>query len=292
MSSRQNSPSSAPPCGAEIIRQFEEYSKGVIRKNIFQNMSAIFNLHYDLVDMMKLYKKKQIGFQSLTLLLDVCFYHDLTVLIALEEENLLIQQEVLRQQKLREIGTRSDQKTSDATQPKQPIFLDKLQAHMRSQLSSFLRFIRDQREVINCVSKQQSLIQQKLILQILNQIEVLNSFVKLQVNGALALNSFAFLALPKFSIEVASRKFKEKSSFGFPSPEDVTEPSTGSSSVIARTIRETKNAMSGGGGGGEDDRKIPKIAAKSEFLTTILDSATATISLIALNFKVSYGYEM
>lgn len=135
-------------------------------------MKAVFNLNYDLVDLMKLYRKKQIAYQSIVLLLDICFYHDLTVLLSLE----------------------GDKPTNKPTNN-----LQLLKKQLKFKLSSFIKYIRGKNQMNTFVSKQQSLIHEKIIIQIMNSIEILQTFLK---DEARSLNSFDYLALPKFSLDL------------------------------------------------------------------------------------------
>lgn len=58
--------------------------------------------------------------------------------------------------------------------------------------------MKERREMNTIVTKQQNRIYQKVILVVLTQIEILSSFIKTQT---ISLNSFAYLSLPKFSLE-------------------------------------------------------------------------------------------
>ena len=66
---------------ARLINILDEQTKIMIKKNILQNYISISKLNFNYINMWRLFQKKQIYFQCLYTLLDICFYYELTLLL-------------------------------------------------------------------------------------------------------------------------------------------------------------------------------------------------------------------
>ncbi|KAL4505739.1 hypothetical protein ABPG73_004624, partial [Tetrahymena malaccensis] len=265
----------------KLLIMLDEYSTTTVQKNIYQNMQAVFNLNYDLVGLIKLYLKKQITYQSIQLLLDLCFYHDLTVIIS------LIQDSSSQKEQQNQSNNLKSQFVLQQSQTQQPVdYLDVMKSHIKQNLQIFIDFIKERKEMSQYIPKHLSIIQQKIILQVLNQIEILYQMKKQKITS---LNCFEFLAHPKISLEcnlsmedqllnIENRheKFKIK---------QIKQIAKDGIVLNQSDISKKQNY------------KFPKISQKSDFLETIININNKTnkkinIILLAMNYKLEYCYQL
>ena len=59
----------------------ESQYKAIIKRNILQHLRIVAEANYDLNKIWKYLQIRSLYFQSLILLLDICFVHDLTVIV-------------------------------------------------------------------------------------------------------------------------------------------------------------------------------------------------------------------
>ncbi|KAL4465694.1 hypothetical protein ABPG72_011866, partial [Tetrahymena utriculariae] len=264
----------------KLLIMLEEYSTTTVHKNIYQNMQAVFNLNYDLVGLIKLYLKKQITYQSIQLLLDLCFYHDLTVVISLVQDSSGQKDQQSQSNNLK------SQFVLQQSSTQQPIdYLDVMKSHIKQNLQLFIDFIKERKEMSQYIPKHLSIIQQKIILQVLNQIEILYQMKKQKVTS---LNCFEYLAHPKISLE-CSLSIEDQllnienrhDKFKIKQIKQVTKDGI----VLNQSEISKKQSY-----------KFPKISQKSDFLETIINNSKInkkiSIILLAMNYKLEYCYQL
>ncbi|EWS74193.1 dynein motor region D1 hydrolytic ATP-binding site protein (macronuclear) [Tetrahymena thermophila SB210] len=264
----------------KLLIMLEEFSTTTVQKNIYQNMQAVFNLNYDFVGLIKLYLKKQITYQSIQLLLDLCFYHDLTVIIS------LVQDSSGQKEQQNQSNTLKSQFILQQSQSQQPIdYLDVMKSHIKQNLQIFIDFIKERKEMSQYIPKNLRIIQQKIILQVLNQIEILYQMKKQKITS---LNCFEYLAHPKISLECSLSM--EDQMLNIENRHDKFK--------IKQIKQVTKEGivLDQSDISKKQNYKFPKISQKSDFLDAIINNNKTnkkiSIILLAMNYKIEYCYQL
>lgn len=186
----------------KLITLLDRQSKVMIKKNILQNYLSVAKLNFDFVSMTKLFQKKQIYFQCLYVLIDICFYYDLTALLRQSYEQRLNQQDLNELSNFNgasssQIQQHQQQANRELTEKNIAKCLKQFQERLQSSLTEFLDF--KNTKTSQFFQKNTYAMFNQLVLQVLSQIEILQSLRQLEVSST---GQFEYIGLPKFSLEI------------------------------------------------------------------------------------------
>ncbi|EAR86276.2 dynein heavy chain family protein (macronuclear) [Tetrahymena thermophila SB210] len=295
----------------EIEMQLKEFFKNSLQKNI----KGISNCYYNYQQIWTSYiTSGAVPFQILYLINDICFYHDVTALLSINDGL----EDLNEYSSPQEVKAR----TKDSG-------INKLRNILQSQLSNFQVYFQS---VIKHNNNPKFVFPfTQFILQIQNHINILGYLLN---NLAFRLDSFEYLSLPKFSLEfnrkeldkqlfnkvqiqnlnalaqasLAAQQKKEQQQQGELIPEGeqtkkATEGDDGTTKnqpkqpqvvlpkncaeIIQMTYTATKQASAMSYG----QNDLPNINAKSLFMNLVQEYPFDVV-LLSMNYKRLYGYEV
>ena len=153
-----------------LMTLIEENSIQALKGNIYKNFISYSKNNYDYVNLWKNLIGKSILNQSALLLNDLCFYHDLSVIMAAFQ-------------------------TSDDIQVNLMGYLETI----KGSLNAFLQYVKESKLKENSQKLFNFSFYAQFILQILNYIDIIKHFISKKVES---ISCFEYFSLPKFSFEV------------------------------------------------------------------------------------------
>ncbi|KAL4466714.1 hypothetical protein ABPG72_009520, partial [Tetrahymena utriculariae] len=290
-----------------IVKQIEDCLQNRIKKNIFQNILGVSSCNYDYQNIWKLYQNKQVYFQTLLVSIDISFYFDLSIILhhqSYDQEKLHekqenqsklneIKQESTQRQSIQkqDITTRSSYRQSKLSRPSVLVSqgfnfkrdskyiniqfsklsldnkLNQFLKHMQEEQQKFLDFIKLKSRAFSSKSNMQLVNQ--IILQSISQREIIQYLQKQKISD---INSFEYLALPKFTLNC---KLLQQQQDEF---KTIIENEFNIVCESFEKIYENQN--------------LPQISSKSPFFNTLKTNKNSTISMICMNYQIDYGYEL
>ncbi|KAL4454399.1 hypothetical protein ABPG73_001791 [Tetrahymena malaccensis] len=290
-----------------IVKQIEDCLYNRIKKNIFQNILGVSSCNYDYQNIWKLYQNKQVYFQTLLVSIDISFYFDLSILLhhqSYDQEKLQERQENIsklsepkqesnQRQSIQkqDISTRSSYRQSKLTRPsvlvsqgfnfkrdskfmniqfsklsidnKLNIFLK----HMQEEQQKFLDFIKLKSRAFSSKSNMQLVNQ--IILQSISQREIIQHLQKEKISD---INSFEYLALPKFTLNCKLLQQQQ---------EEFKAILENEFNIVCESFEKVY-----------ENQNLPQITSKSPFFNNLKSNNNSTISMICMNYSIDYGYEL
>jgi len=219
----------------ELISKLDEAVKRFVKLDIYKNFFQIAAVTFDYTSMWRCLASNPVSFQSLFIINEICFYHDLSYLLVCFEKNV-----------------KSDQELNLLTLAETlSVHADNFFQSWKSSLSkcNFIHF-------------------NQFLYQIYSHIEYIHYLIK---NEAYSLSCFEYFGMPKFTIDCAKKNFLNLNSLFF-----------------LNTINNCKNLIVN-----NTLSTSPNLSKDSEFLKKFASDETYfDISLVSLNNKVNYGFEI